>query len=144
MTDVTTRAGANPPGNGTTYNAIAGTTFLIGTPVVQDPSTPSVLPGQATNAVASRVVGLAAGAGVEGGPVPVQYAGPLQLTVAQWDALTGDTGGLIRGELYFLDVALGKLSVNPPVAGGQFVVAVGMASAATELIVNITPAPLPI
>lgn len=144
MTDVTTSAGARPPGNGTNYNAVAGTTFRIGTPVVQDPSSASVLPGQATSGVASRVTGLASGAGVENGPVPVQYAGPLQLTTAQWDALTGGSGGLIRGEVYFLSILLGKLSANPPVAGGQFVVAVGMATSATELIINITPAPLPI
>jgi hypothetical protein len=43
--------------------------------------------------------------------------GKIELTTAQWDAITGDVGGLVPGEYYFLDGAAGALTKVTPTTG---------------------------
>lgn len=59
----------------------------------------------------------------------IAISGPVQLTVAQWDAIiTGDSTGLAFGSWYFLDPSTpGNLSANPPSTVGQVVIPVGIA-----------------
>ncbi len=140
MTDTATTRGSRQPANGTTYNPIAGQTFPIGTPVVQSMDDDgTVIPGLATSTDTTYVMGIAAGAGVAGNRVPIQYAGPISLTTAQWDAITGDVGGLTVHASYFLDVdAPGKLSSTTSNTPGDFIAYVGRALSATDLMIIIS------
>lgn len=68
----------------------------------------------------------------------VATAGGLQLTTAQWDAITGGSGGLVPGLLYFLSPAsAGKITTTPPTTPGQLVVVVGRALSPTVMLVAI-------
>jgi hypothetical protein len=59
-------------------------------------------------------------------------------TTAQWDAVTGGTGGLIPGSMYFLDpTTVGMLTTTAPTASGQVVVDVGRASSTTDLEISL-------
>src|SRR5262249_5135378 len=54
------------------------------------------------------------------GGVTVRSAGVVSLTETAWDAVTGDTGGLVpRGE-YYLSLSPGRLTQTPPTAPGTF------------------------
>lgn len=62
--------------------------------------------------------------------------GVLTLNTTQWDAVTGQTGGLTPGSNYFLSEATaGALTVNAPSTG--FVVRVGHALSDTELEIEV-------
>lgn len=62
--------------------------------------------------------------------------GILEATTGQWDAVTGDTGGLTPGSNYFLDEATaGMLTTTAPSTG--FVVRVGHALSTTELEIEV-------
>lgn len=64
--------------------------------------------------------------------------GPLVATTTEWDAVTGQTGGLTPGALYFLDPATaGKLTTSAPSTTGQLIVPVGQATSTTELEISI-------
>lgn len=61
--------------------------------------------------------------------------GRLVLTTAQWDARTGDSGGLTAGDYYWLSSTAGGLTKTQPASGyGQ---CVGVAESTTVLLVNI-------
>lgn len=92
------------------------------------------------NAIATKdVIGLVAAAPsiAAGQPGPVQLAGVLALTTAQWDAVAGTTGGLTAKTIYFLDPATaGKISATVPTTVGQYLVELGEALSTTELDIN--------
>lgn len=143
MTDTAQRTSGHAPGNETTYSAIAGDTFPIGTPVC--PSTDDdgvVIPAKGI-AGATNATGLAATPGVEGEPVLIQFASVLTLTKAQWDTITGENDGLglSRGDAYFLAAGFGagKLTLTAPSAGGTFATAVGMALSQTDILIRLDP-----
>ena len=146
MADTSPVAGGRQPGNATTYNPIAGASFPPGTPVRQHLThDDTVLPGQANSMESTLVTGLAVNAGV--GPwgtrtnrVLVQYIGPLTLTVDQWDEVTGDEGGLVRGMPYFLSATVaGKLTTTPPNSGADtFEAPVGVALSETTLLILLS------
>ncbi len=139
MTDTATTAGGKPPTDGTTYHPISGEAFPPGTPVCQSGGDDgTVLSAQGDSEDTAAVIGLAVAVGVETSPVLVKYAGPLRLTTAQWDAITGESGGLTRQARYFLSSATkGKLTQTAPVGSGDFVTQVGVALSATDLMVQI-------
>jgi hypothetical protein len=63
-----------------------------------------------------------------------QTGGVLSATTAQWDAITGDVGGLTANAIYWLSASTaGKLTRTAPTTVGQFVVRVGIALSTTEL-----------
>lgn len=67
-------------------------------------------------------------------PVHVAACGVVRATEAQWDAVTGGSGGLVPLARYFLDhAAAGRLTATPPSASGHFLVAVGVAASSTLL-----------
>jgi len=150
MSDLTPRTGSGglPPGNtitGGVYNPTAGAStahpdgFPIGTPVVQSPSADNtVVPGNASSLAGSILMGLAAHFGVPDSPVFVKSGGALTATEAQWDAITGDSGGLVRNAPYYLrSVTEGGLTRSAPSAGGTFKVLVGVAMSSTDFMVRI-------
>ena len=132
MADTTPIAGGRPPSSPTSYNPVAGASFPPGTPVRQDlvhddtvlPAVAGVGPwGQRTN----RVL--------------VQYIGPLTLTVDQWEEITGDEGGLVRGVPYFLSATVpGKLTRTAPYSSGgdTFDAPVGVGLSPTTLLILLS------
>jgi hypothetical protein len=93
---------------------------------------------QANSFLSSRVRGLVLATANDTDPVEVQVDGIFEATTGEWDAVTGQTGGLTEGEQYYLspDTA-GELTVNAPDSWGEFVVPVGVALSATELDIEI-------
>lgn len=153
MTDTSTIAGARPPTNivaANTFNPIAGTStdfpdhFPIGTPVTASESQDGhVVPASADSASTTTVTGLAITAGVVGDRVKVQTQGTLTLTTAQWDAITGGSGGLVHGLTYFLSPAdPGQLVDAEPTTPGDFSVQVGIGLSPTDMLIQIAPATL--
>jgi hypothetical protein len=64
----------------------------------------------------------------------IQTDGILAATTGQWDVVTGGSGGLTAGSIYYLDQdTAGNLTTTPPTAAGDFVVRVGLALSTTEL-----------
>lgn len=147
MSDTHVLFGARQPTNllaGTTFNPLAGPTgnrpfgFPIGTPVSPSPvASRTVRPGSASSLDTTFAVGLAATPGIVGDHVNVQTQGVLTLTTEQWDAITGDTGGLTRGVPYYLVPAPddGLLTTTAPTDSGDFVVRVGIALSATDFLI---------
>lgn len=91
------------------------------------------------NAVATaNVMGLANSAGEYPGGIDAQYAGPLTLTTAQWDARTGQTGGLTPHAIYYLSAASpgGKLTTTAP-GNPNYITPVGFALSETTMMVQI-------
>jgi hypothetical protein len=65
-----------------------------------------------------------------------QASGPLTLTTAEWDAVTGQSGGLTPGSFYFLGTG-GDITTTAPVASGSFSAIVGYAESATTLNIRL-------
>ncbi len=64
----------------------------------------------------------------------IQYTGPLTATTAQWDAVTGETGGLVAGTVYYLSpTTSGNITLNVPDTVGQYIQPVGIALNTTDL-----------
>jgi hypothetical protein len=140
MTDTKQRTAGQAPSNLVTYNPIAETDFPPGTPV-QPSSSVDGMVGKAKGIPGSaNATGLAAGAGVEGESVLVQFGQVLELTTAQWDVVApDDTGGLVRGSAYFLRAGFGSglLTRTAPTGGGTSVAPIGIALSSTEMLVRI-------
>jgi hypothetical protein len=68
----------------------------------------------------------------------VQTDGFFIATTAQWDAITGQTGGLTPNAAYFLSATTaGRLTTTAPTATGQFSTYIGRAVSATVLELSI-------
>ena len=93
------------------------------------------------NAVGTAVVvGLACATIATSGSGFVAPSGLLTLTTGQWDAVTGQTGGLTPGSTYYLDTATaGKLTATMPTTG--FITVVGLAIS-TQVMFIMTHPPL--
>lgn len=64
--------------------------------------------------------------------------GILSGTTAQWDAVTGQTGGLTVGTDYFLDpTTAGRLTITPPTTAGQYNCYIGRAKSTTDMHLDI-------
>jgi hypothetical protein len=88
-----------------------------------------------------QVLGLVTNASVAAaGAANIQTDGVLTATTGEWDAVTGETGGLTPGAVYYLDDATaGMMTQTAPSAAGKFVVRVGVALSTTELDIDNTP-----
>lgn len=117
-----------------------GAAVVIGTPVYSN-AAGQFRSGQANASGTIQLIGLAkdvstaiAASGL------VQTDGILVGTTVQWDAITGQTGGLTAGSPYYLSAATaGRLTVTAPSTIGQFVVRVGLALSSTQLDISIQP-----
>lgn len=76
-------------------------------------------------------VGLIASLGV------AQRAGTLILTPSQWDAQTGESGGLTPLVEYFLSDTAGKITKTRPATTGDTIKRVGLALNATFMLVEV-------
>lgn len=64
--------------------------------------------------------------------------GRITATTAQWDAVTGQVGGLTAGARYFLSATTaGQLTTTPPSADGQVIAPIGIAKSTTEFEITI-------
>jgi hypothetical protein len=82
----------------------------------------------------SRVLGLVKDASIAASASGfIQTDGILSATTADWDAVTGATGGLTAGAVYYLSTTAGQLATAAPTGAGQFVMKVGMGISATEI-----------
>ncbi len=74
-----------------------------------------------------------------GSAIFYQDSGILKLTTTQWDAVTGQTGGLTPGSEYFADSATaGKITTTPP-SSGNIVQCVGTAQSTEDFHINLMP-----
>ena len=121
----------------TRTNSNAGA-IVIGQPVYADGAA-SVDLAQADAQGTIRVSGLVADtsiAAAASGSILVD--GVLTATTGEWDAVTGETGGLTTNANYFLDAASpGALTQTAPTAVGEFVVRVGHAISPTEMEIEV-------
>jgi len=114
-------------------------TLVPGMPVSAGITDGSVVRGNATSVVNSSIFGLiSVGADVTL-PVLIQSESALVLTPTQWDIVTGDSGGLISGARYYLDVQPGKITTTPPSAPGSSITAIGRALSSTAMVLHIQP-----
>lgn len=139
MTDTTNVAGGRQSlSRPNAYNPLVSGSFPVGTPVAQSLSQAGVVvPGQADTNETAFVTGIAVVPAVDGERALVQFAGPLTLTTAEWDAITGGSGGLTLGPYYLDAASAGKLTTTSPSFDGTFVVQVGIATSPTDFIIQL-------
>lgn len=113
----------------------SGGTIAAGSPISLSGS--QALLGNASSQAASVVDGVASAAAAPTLTVTAIYDGPITLTTAQWDARTGQSGGLSAGAVYYLGASPGTLTTTPPSAVGLSIVKLGRALNATTLLVEI-------
>ena len=140
MADTTIVGGGHGPGNPNTYRPIAAVNFPPGTPVAASITDPGKVElAGASGGDFSCPTGIAVTTGVIGQHALVQYAGPISLTTAEWDAITGQSGGLTPGIFYYLTTAgFGILTDTAPVGFGSIVAPVGIALSSTDFLVRPT------
>ena len=113
-----------------------GNALVFATPVYVNGG--NAIPAQADSNPTSKAVGLVTADAPDAAPVIIQTSGILTGTTAQWDAVTGSTGGLSEGSQYFLsEIAPGLMSLIAPDANGEYVVSLGIALSATEFEIEI-------
>ena len=118
----------------TATNANAGA-IVIGTPVYV--SAAGAVDKSRANAIGtSRCIGLVADTSVaNGASANIQANGALVATTGEWDSVTGGSGGLTAGSLYFVSEATaGLLRTTAPATG--FSTKVGYALSTTTLIID--------
>jgi hypothetical protein len=119
-------------------NAVASA-VVIGTPIyisAADTFTAARANASATAKVHGLVFDAPSIAASSAGSIATD--GVVVATTTQWDAVTGQTGGLTPGSDYFLDAATaGKLTTTAPSAAGQFNALIGRAKSTTDMSLNI-------
>jgi len=120
-------------------NSNAGA-IVIGSPVYPD-GNDSVDLGKADASGTVELLGLVRDTTIGiAGSGEIQTDGVLAATTGQWDAVTGDSGGLTAGTVYYLDPSTaGMLTDTAPSTAGQFVVRVGLATSTTEMEIGVEP-----
>jgi hypothetical protein len=144
LTDIIVSQSPQPPGNPHTFTSVARESDLpMGTPVTAATSVEGegVMAASGASEALSVAVGLTTRFARDGEPVLVQYAGPISMTEAQWDAVADTSGGLTPGATYYLEdgIISGKLTETRPSAPGSQICPMGFASSPTTLIVQMGP-----
>lgn len=89
-----------------------------------------------TAAINSKIIGVTSTAIGIGATGNIITSGEVTATTAQWDAVTGQIGGLVFDTVYFLSALTGKLTNVPPTAG--YLVSVGTAISSTKLLIDLS------
>lgn len=111
----------------------------IGTPVFLSGAN-ECQPARANSSEASQVIGLLRDLTVAvNGTGTIQTDSVLVATTAQWDVVTGQTGGLTPRSNYFLSTVAGKLTATVPSSNGEYVIRIGRAINSTTLEISIQP-----
>jgi len=116
-----------------------GGALAICTPVYQTATAGEVAKADADDIATAKVSGLVLDASIaDGAAGSVLTDGRLTATTGQWDAVTGQVGGLTPGSRYFLSAGTaGMLSTTPPSADGHVIAPIGEARSATEFEISI-------
>jgi hypothetical protein len=86
-------------------------------------------PGPALHAVDDDDIGT-------GNTGNIRYSGIMTGNTAQWDAVTGETGGLVANQVYYLSSTDSGNTVNAaPTAASKYVVPVGIGINETDLLI---------
>jgi hypothetical protein len=137
-TDTTTTITATGGGGGTTTVTLTNedaSSLVIGTPVYTF-NDGGVKKAKADVEATTNVIGLAIETIAAAATGEVQTEGVLAATTGQWDAITGQTGGLTPDGIYYLSEATaGMLTVTAPTTG--YVAPVGIAVSTTQLKLNV-------
>lgn len=135
ITSSVTTTSVRPVTNGESAAAL-----VFGAPVYTS-AAETVKRAQANAKATSRVIGLMYDPTTAAAAIGnVATDGILVGTTAQWDAVTGQTGGLTFNSAYFLDpVTPGKLTTTPPTTAGQCNTLIGTAISTTALDLEIAP-----
>jgi hypothetical protein len=112
--------------------------LTIGTPVAFSSGT--FVRADRSALISSRVLGLTFDTTISPSSIGrIQTIGIMNATTVQWDFVTGQSGGLTTGSIYYLAFTPGKLTtIPPPSPSGEYIVEVGMALSSTSLKINIT------
>lgn len=123
----------------TTMTNNTGGDITICEVVIVEPATDDHVNFAQGNSLAnSQVLGLAKATfgDLEEGTIVTH--GEIEALTTDWDNITGDSGGLTAGSIYYLDtVTPGAITKTAPTAGGDFLVRLGVAQSATKLNLNI-------
>lgn len=111
--------------------------LVPGAPVASAMYPAGVRRANATSVSRSVVLGIVTVGNTPTNAVRAQADGSVTLSTAQWDAVTGGSGGLTPGATYFLDVAAGKLTTTPPSAPGTSLVSIGAALSPETFVLRI-------
>jgi hypothetical protein len=138
-TGVTGATGASGIDTNSMQNAHA-TSMVICEPVYQL-ANGQVDWAQANAAATSELLGLVSDTAISANSSGnIMVDGFLDATTGQWDAVTGGTGGLTVGGVYYLSAAAaGKLVAIAPTTAGQYVVRAGRAVSTTRMDIMIMP-----
>lgn len=112
--------------------------IVIGTPTYIF-SANNVKKAQANAVGTADVLGLVRDTSVAAsGSASIQTDGQMTATTTQWDAVTGGTGGLTAGAVYYLSASTaGQLTTTAPTTTGQYVIRVGKAISTTIMDIQI-------
>lgn len=140
MSDITKlNAGKGPaPGSNQLRAQVSDVEISVdgGEPVTGDGSG-GIIFAKGNDDTTANVTGLAATAGENPGSVNVQFAGPLTLSTARWDHVTGQSGGLTPKAIYYLSAATqGKLTTTPP-SNPNYITPVGFALSEDTMMIQI-------
>ena len=109
--------------------------LLVGAPVYSN-ATGTVRLAKADLLATAKIIGLMANTTAIAALGTVQTDGILTLTTGEWDAITGDVGGLTADGVYYLDnTTAGKLTTVVPTTG--LVIRVGTGVSTTKLNISI-------
>jgi hypothetical protein len=115
--------------NGGAVNALPGEAVKIS-------AAGTVQLAQADSLAHGAVVGVAGALIAPASSGSITAVGLVTLTTVQWNAVTGGSGGLTSGSLYFLDPSYpGHLTVTAPSVAGQVIVSIGRALSTTQMMV---------
>lgn len=121
-----------------TVNNETGVTLVKFTPVYQTAVANEVAKAHASALATARVIALLAEAIADGASGAALSDGRLTGSTAEWDAITGQTGGLTPGSKYYVSpTTAGMLTTTPPTVDGHVLAPVGTAKSATEFEVSM-------
>jgi hypothetical protein len=104
------------------------------------PNAGDYAPALATSLETARVIGLASQAANAGDFIPAYTDSLFSMGGEGWDAVTGGSGGLTPGAVYYLSATTaGRITTTPPTGDGEYVVRIGRALEATVMEVKIEP-----
>lgn len=124
-----------PAAKANVFNVVntEATAITIGQPVYAGAT--GVKLAKSDTLATTKAVGLVFDTSIEAaGTGGIVTDGILTATTAQWDALTGDTGGLTPGAYYYVsDATAGRLTKTVVSTAGSYITKVGIAITATDL-----------
>lgn len=122
----------------TAQNSNAGT-IVIGSPVYTT-ANDTVDLADADNVAKVNVIGFVKDISIASTAIgDIQTDGIITATIAQWDAISPEIGGLIAGAIYYLSDTAGEITRVSPTTTGWSIVRLGIALSTTDFKIEIQP-----